>query len=163
MQTSEILNDINSKMLANPASVDLAAMLPQKGGITDNFTSKIVGCGYIATTVRLTNPQTIKMSGNDADIVIPAGEMAASFSISFEDKTSCAVTVLRRSAKSKINGRAIRLFSYPELIGLIGQELTVVSSLEDASTKTTTNYKNADGVPEPRTTIGKEFIITCKA
>jgi len=179
MQTSELLA-LNTGMKASIATIDLNSLIPQSGGLSKGAELKIVDFGYVQTTLPLgVNGQTIDLgngtpktviAGNteeavkEATVARQAGDdakwnaltKAISLSFSFEDKSTVAISALRRSALTKIDSKNARAYSGADFAGMIGKTLVVNEVSEDASVSRTNNQTG-------RVTMGKAYIITTKA
>ena len=158
MQTAEALVALNNGLAANPASIKLAELLPIGGALTDGFSGKIKSIGYIATGLVLTNDQKIVVNG--VEHVIPAGQKAVSLAITYEDGATTSLSVLRRSAKSSINGAGARSFDFGDFNGFVGKTLTVNSVAMDPSTERMNSSTDANGVVTQRPNVGKTYKVT---
>jgi len=159
MQTTE-LDALNASLTAPGVNVDLNTLIPFGGGLTEGYSAVMSSMKYITTDLDLTRDQTINVDGKTT--VIPAGEKALSLTLEFTDKSRVAMTVLRRSAKSLINGKSARLFSFQDFQDAVnaGKTLHVSSVAVDASTERTINTVDANNVAISRVTTGKAYAIT---
>ena len=156
------LNALNAMLVANAPSIDLNVLVPQSGGLSDDYIGTITGVGYVVMpSLILKRDQTIKIAG--VETVNKAGSPAVSLSVTFADKTNVALSVLRRSRKSTLDGATFAALDYTELAKLVGKKIKVVSSLADKSTEKTTNWPDDNGVPQPKTTIGKAYVMVTVA
>jgi len=179
MQLSEIAT-LNANLKAVPANIDLSTLIPQNGGLSKGAELKILDFGYVQTTLPLgANGQTINLGNGQAPIVIAGNSedavkeatearqkgdstkwdalsKALSLSFTFEDKSTVAISALRRSALTKVDSKSSRAITGAEMLAMVGKTLVVSDVVEDASVSRTNNQTG-------RVTMGKAYIITTKA
>jgi len=154
--------ELQAAFKAVRATADLNAIAPISGGLTEGYEGKLVDFNYVETTLTLPTKkqdgspaegQIIRNEAGEVIFSVPAGGKALSLSLIFDDKTTVAVSTLRRSAKSSINGKAARTISGADLEAMFGKNLKVVAVAPDAST--------ARAIPgSDRQNVGKAYTIT---
>lgn len=161
MEIAVELAKLNASLLANIATLDINALSPINGGITEGFEGKVVSIGYNETTLKLTSEQVIKDAAGAVVLTIPVGSNAVSLGLKFEDGSSVALSTLRRSAKSSIGGKSTRAMSAADYAALVNQTIKAVAIAKDASTETMRNVTR-DGVTTQVPNVGKSYQFAIK-
>ena len=153
-----ISDKINAALLANTMHLKLDSLLPTMPLIA-GFKSEIISFGYVQSNFRLIYDQIIYI-GSDR-FVIPAGEFKLTLALMFKNRSVLALSTLRRSWLTTINGKCIADFDATEFFhSIVGKTLTIDSLSKDLNTERTRFYRDIKGQELSRTDCDFTYKIT---
>ena len=150
-----ILNKINSFLKFQPLKIN--NLLPNMPLIV-GFKSEIISFGYVTSNLMLTHDQIIYL-GNER-FVIPAGAFKLTLAFGFKNGSVLALSTLRRSWFTTINGKCIGDYDTTEFFNeAIGKTFIIEAASLDENSQRTISY---GGLRPPVTIVDRKFQITIK-